>query len=290
MTSTPLYVHAGAHRTGTSSFQMCLHRNRAALADAGLALAYPGRDGISSGNLALRLPGTIGMEVEDSVIARARATLHDHADGKPLILSEENILGRMFHFMKGQFYPMAEARCNVLRAAWEGPIAHVMLVVRPYDGLFVSGYRKRAEDNAVPPFDDLRGHYMGMDRGWPAIVEVLRDVLRPEALSVIPYAARGSSVSMLERLVPGLAVADMVEPARTVNLSATDAALEALQEVYVGGQKLRRRKWKAVISKHEQDTQSRGFAAFSDAESDALSKRYATDLTQISGMAGVTCG
>lgn len=269
---------------------MCLHDNRVSLQQAGLALAYPGRDGIASGDLALRLPGTIGMAVEDSMIARARATLGDHAQGKPMILSEENIPGRMFHFMKGQFYPMAEARCAVLRAAWDGPIAHVLLVVRPYDALFVSGYRKRAEDNAVPPFDDLRARYMAMDRGWPEIVAVLRDVLRPQTLSVVPYAARGTSVALLERLVPGVPGAALVEPARAVNQSATDAALEALQKVYVGGQKLPRRKWKSVIGHHAKDVQSRGFAQFTEQETAELSARYALDLTRIAGMDGVSFG
>ena len=269
---------------------MCLHENRSSLEQAGLSLAYPGRDGIPSGDLALRLPGTIGMEVEDSVITRAQATLADHAQGRPLILSEENILGRMFHFMKGQFYPMAEDRCRVLRAAWPGPIAHVLLVVRPYDGLFVSGYRKRAEDNAVPPFDTLRDKYMAMDRGWPEIIEVLRDVLRPEAISVVPYAARGTSVSLLERLVPGLPGGALTEPKRVVNQSATDAALEALQNTYVGGQKLRRAKWKAVIGAHADDQVSRGFAEFTAQEVADLSARYASDLKQIEWMSGINYG
>ena len=31
MAEAPLFIHAGAHRTGTSSFQLCLHKNRKAL-------------------------------------------------------------------------------------------------------------------------------------------------------------------------------------------------------------------------------------------------------------------
>ncbi len=290
MTDVPIFIHAGAHRTGTSSFQMCLHENRSALQQAGLSLAYPGRDGIPSGNLALRLPGTIGMEVEDGVVDRARATLAAHSNGKHLILSEENILGRMFHFMKGQFYPMAEERCRVLRAAWEGPVAHVLLVVRPYDEMFVSGYRKRAEDNAVPPFDDLRPKYLEMDRGWPQIVEILRDTLIPETLSVVPYPARGTSVSLLERLVPGIPGSALVEPKRTVNQSASDAGLEALQQAYLGGQKLPRKEWKAVIGAHAADRSSRGFAEFSPQEKADLSARYASDLKQIEWMSGISYG
>lgn len=290
MTDLPLFVHAGAHRTGSSSFQMCLHKNRAELDEAGLSLAYPGRDGIPSGDLELRLPGTIGMDVKDKMYVRAQATLERHSGGRPLILSEENILGRMYHFLKGRFYPMLEARCDVLRAAWPGPVAHVLLVVRPYDGLYVSGFRKRAEDNAVRPFDELRHKYMAMDRGWPEIVAVLRDVLRPEQLTVLPYADRGTSVSLLQRLAPDLAGTALIEPERIMNLSATDAALEALQTFYRDGQKLRRPKWKTVMARHAKDTEPRGFAAFTAQEIDLLSARYSEDLDRISKMDGVNFG
>lgn len=269
---------------------MCLHGNRAALQREGWSLAYPGRDGIPSGDLALRLPGTIGQKVTDGDVARARATLTDRSKGKPLILSEENILGRMFHFMKGQFYPMVEDRCRVLRAAWDGPVVHVVLVVRPYDELFASGYRKRAEDNAVPAFDGLRASYMDMDRGWPQIVGILRDTLAPETLSVVPYAARGTSVSLLERLVPQMSGRVLIEPAQTKNRSATDAALEALQRHYAGGQKLPRTAWKAIIGAHADDIKSRGFAEFSKEESKYLSDIYISDLKQIEGMSGVNLG
>ncbi|MEL6451387.1 MAG: hypothetical protein AAFQ19_09005 [Pseudomonadota bacterium] len=289
MTDAPIYIHAGAHRTGTSSLQMCLHENRDALGQAGFALAYPGRDGIPSGTLALRLPGTIGVTEPDAV-ARAQKTLDDHAGDRPLILSEENIPGRMYHFMKGQFYPLAEARCDVLRAAWGGPIAHLLFVVRPYDQMYMSGFRKRAEDNAVPSFDSLRPAYMAMDRGWPELVTAMMDILRPEAMTVIPYARRGSSADLVGRLVPGIPGGALIEPDRVVNLSATDAGLEALQAVYHAGDKLPRAKWKAVIRAYAEDRAPRGFAAFTEAESAELAGRYASDLKQIEWMPGVTFG
>lgn len=289
MTPMPLFLHAGAHRTGTSSFQMCLHDNRDALEQAGYALAYPGRDGIPSGKLALRLPGKIGVTADEGVINKARKTLENSANNKPLILSEENIPGRMFHFMKGKFYPMAKARCEALRGAWAGPIAHVLLVVRPYEGLYVSGYRKRAEDNAVPPFEALRDAFMGMDRGWPALVQVLRDELRPETLTVLPYAQRGTSVSLVQRLV-GQKLDGLTEPAQTVNLSATDTALFAVQKAYADGKNLPRPAWKAVIAEHAHEKEPRGFAAFSDQDRVELSERYDAHLTQIAQMEGVTFG
>jgi hypothetical protein len=289
MAEAPIFIHAGAHRTGTSSFQLCLHKNRKMLRQAGWALAYPGRDGIPSGKLALRLPTPKGG-VQDKLISKARNTLNDHAGDRPLILSEENIAGRMMHFMQGRFYPAAEARLEVLRAAWPGPIAHVLLVVRPYDGLFVSGYRKRAEDNAVEDFETLRPRYLAMDRGWPDLVAAMRDILRPERFSVIPYGLRGTSTALLQRLVPGLPGDALIEPARVMNLSATDAALAALQLRYRAGETLGRAAWKDIVASHADDTERRGFATFSEAEIQVWADRYARDLETLAAMDGITFG
>lgn len=289
MAEAPIFIHAGAHRTGTSSFQMCLHENREILRQVGWSLAYPGRDDIPSGRLALRLPRPKDG-VSEQAIAKVRKTLAAQSDGKPMILSEENIPGRMMHFMKGRFYPAAEARLQVLRAAWSGPIAHILLVVRPYDDLFVSGYRKRAEDNAVENFEALRPRYMSMDRGWPALAESMRDILKPELMTVIPYAQRGTSAELLERLVPGLPGGALIEPDRMVNLSATDVALEVLQQRFRAGETLNRAAWQDIVASHANETDRRGFAAFSEPETRLWAERYARDLEALAAMDGITFG
>lgn len=287
MSDQPLYIHAGAHRTGTSSFQMCLHENRALLADKGWALAYPQRDGIPSGDLSLRLPRPRDTRLGRPIIHTSRK-LAAHSGGRPLILSEENIPGRMMHFIKGQFYPAAEKRCEVLRAAWPGPIAHVLFVVRPYDQLFVSGYRKRAEDNPVPPFDVLRPNYMRMDRGWPELVTVLRDVLRPERLTIVPYAHRGASTKLLKRLVPGLDGAPLKEPVSAINVSATDAALIALQDHLAKEEPSAPTARHSILTAHAHVTAPRGFAAFTEDEAAYWTARYAEDLERLAIFDGVT--
>ncbi|WP_152613024.1 hypothetical protein [Tateyamaria sp. ANG-S1] len=283
MADAPIYIHAGAHRTGTSSFQLCLHENRQLLDQQGWTTAYPGRDGIPSGELALRLPS--GRRIDQkAAAAKAAGTLSAYRDGRPVILSEENITGRMYNFMQGQFYPFAEQRCVALRAAWDGPIAHVLLVVRPYDQLFVSAYRKRAEDNAMPDFDEVRDGYINIDRGWPELVQGIYEALQPDRMTVVPYSARGTNVDLLQRLVPNLPRDGLVEPERVVNKSATDAALEILQGHYRSGKKLSRDAWTGIIAAHADDKESRGIAVFSGKEKAALAARYASDLKQIEWM------
>lgn len=242
--------------------------------------------GNPSGELALRLPSGHRFDPA-AAAAKAKLGLDAYRDGRPVILSEENIPGRMFNFLQGQFYPFAEIRCAALRTAWTGPIAHLMLVVRPYDQLFESAFRKRAEDNEMSDFSEVVDNYMDIDRGWPELVQVMQDVLKPEAMTVVPYEARGTNLDLLGRLVPSLATDGLVEPQSKLNQSATDSALEELQIRYRRGESLSRSDWQAVIQHHVGATHKTGFATFADEEKAELSARYASDLKQIEWMPGI---
>lgn len=289
-----VYLHVGGHRTGTSSFQMCLDLNRARLAAAGIDSAYPGRDGIPGGRLRLKLPGPeAGARKQEAMVPAVRAELERHITDptRALVLSEENIPGRMFHFYKGRFFPAAEARLRVLRAGL-GQIGcakptRVVLVLRSYDALFASAYRKRAEDNPVPSFREIAPRMVAMDRGWPALVRAIKSLLVPDELVVIEYGVRGASRELLKQLLPDLD-GTLAEPDRALNLSATDRALEALQTRYHAGAKLSRADWQAVIADHSDARESTGFAAFTPEERDALRARYAEHLEKIARIRGIT--
>lgn len=290
MADKQIYLHAGAHRTGTSSFQMCLAVNRAALEAAGFDLAYPGRDGIPEGQLGLRLPSLRhGRDKEAFFAAKVAGMLQDHSPDptRGLILSEENIPGPMIHFDQARFYPAAAARAAALRSGL-GPVAHLVYVVRSYGALYVSGHRKRAEDRPVDPFAAKIPVRMRMDRGWPDLIAVMRDVIAPARLTVVEYGARGRSVDLLRLLVPGLEAVALREPEQTLNQSATDSALLALQARYQAGEVLSRAAWQAVVQEHASDTADHGFAQFSAAQSAELQRRYDADLDRLDALDGVT--
>lgn len=288
--SKRVFIHAGAHRTGTSSFQLCLARNRAALAAAGYDLAYPGRDGIPGGRLRLDLPR---KRHGDRRVPDFAARVRDHLarlspdPGRALILSEENIPGLMRNFYDGLFYPGSGRRLATLATALDAPPVHLLFLLRSYDTLFVSAYRKRAEDNPVPPFAEVAPQFLAITRGWPEIVVELRDILKPRRLTVLTHETRGTSRDLLARLVPGLDPARLAEPGRTMNLSATDAGLAALQARYRAGEKLARPAWQQVIRDHAGDRTPRGFAGFAAADAARLRARYAADLDRIAALPGV---
>lgn len=293
MMSKQVYIHAGAHRTGTSSFQMCLDMNRSALVDKGIDPAYPGRDGIPGGSLRLRLPGPdANRQQTDQLTANAATTLRSHSTdpGHALLLSEENIPGRMFHFYQGRFYPAAEARLGVLgRALGEigcEKVARLVLVIRSYDALFASAYRKRAEDNPVPPFREIAPRMVAMDRGWPALIRAIKRILAPRELVVVEYARRGQSRDLLRCLLPE-PEAEWREPERVMNLSATDAALEALQRRYHAGETLNRTAWQQVVADHRDTRDRTGFSSFIEEETRLLSARYTEHLDKIAKIRGI---
>lgn len=286
----PVYIHAGAHRTGTSSFQLCLYQNRKLLADKGFDLAYPSRDGVRGGKLRMPLPRMPHGEKRVPQFARQlrdRLAKLSPDPARPLILSEENIPGPMRHFYVGRFFPASAKRLMTVAAALDGPPLHVIYVLRSYPELFASAFRKRSEDNKMPPFAEVVPRFLAMDRGWPDLVAQMRDLMKPACLTILPYERRGASRDLLSLLVPGLEGAALVEPDKTMNLSATDAGLAALQMRYHAGETLKEKEWRQVIADHAEDRAPRGYAAFSGSDAQVLTDRYHADLEKIAQMPGV---
>lgn len=268
---------------------MCLYENRGRLNAGGYDLAYPGRDGVPEGRLALRLPAPRHKEWKEKFAGSVRDTVQSFSPDpdRALVISEENLPGRMLHFQKGQFFPGSGKRFRTFRKGIVEAELDLIYVVRSYDELFVSAYRKRAEDNGVPDFDTLLTNLMGMDRGWPELIAEMREAMAPRRLVVVPYAKRGTSCSLLARLLPDVPEAELVEPEQTLNLSATDAALIALQERYRSGETLPREDWQEVVRSYAEDREDKGVAQFPPEHRKTLRAQYDRDLDRLAEMPGV---
>ncbi len=288
--SNKVHVHIGAHRTGTSSFQLCLDVNRDVIRAAGYREGFPSRDGVSSGQLSLRLPQPRHKEIEEFLPRIRRQVARDPMNypTHPIVISEENIIGGLFHFQQGQFYPAAEKRFRTLNTALETTPEHALIVVRDYGPLYVSCFRQRAVDRKVGNFRDAVPHYLAMDRGWPELVTAIQTVLQPRHLTVVRYENRGESRKLLSLLVPDLPVDQLVEPERTLNVRGTDAAMIALQKRYETGEDMSRWDRRKLLEDMAGDTRNLGFAEFTDTETKALSLRYQQDLERLAGMDGFT--
>lgn len=285
-----VYLHIGAHRTGTSSFQLCLEENRDVIRAVGYREGFPARDGVKSGDLSLRLPQPRHKDIREFVprirrqVARDPMRYPDH----PIVISEENIIGGLFHFQQGLFYPSAEKRFETLNMALETRPERVLLVVRDYAPLYVSCFRQRAVDRKVGNFRECVPNYLAMDRGWPELVTVVQKALQPRHLTVVRYENRGESRMLLHRLLPDVPLHQLSEPDRSLNVRGTDAALIALQKRYETGDDMSRWDRRKLLEDMAGDTRNLGFAEFTDAESEALNLRYTRDLDKLSRMQGLT--
>lgn len=284
-------LHLGAHRTGTSSFQLCLYENTPLLKEAGFDVAHPKRDGVPKGRLRLKLPrkrhGAHRVpEYAEGVRAHLAKLGPDPARG--LILSEENIPGIMRNFYDGQFYPGSENRLATLAAALGARPEVCLFVLRSYDELYASHFRLAAIERAMPPFADLAPVFAGIEKGWPQIVTEIRDILRPERLLVLPYARRGSNTELLRAMVPDLPAGVLREARKSLNVSPTDSALEVLQRTYHAGAEYDAARAEQIMAEHRDIHEDRGFSAFSEAQRDGLRAKYEADLETIQAMDGVT--
>lgn len=290
-TDKTFYIHAGAHRTGTSSVQMFLHDNLDEITRQGYDAVYPGRDGIPSGKLGLRLPSLRhGETLQQRFIRKVRKVTRANSPDptRPMILSEENIPGRMIHFYASEFYPAAEARMKALHDGLEGTLKRVVYVVRPYDALYVSAFRKRAEEVVSDLFTDQRAALMNMDRGWPELITLMRDHLKAEETVVMTMDARGDNRNIIKHLVPDLDQGNLVEPKALLNVSASDTAMDALRARYLAGGKLDREERQEIIAEHADNKASTNFAEFTPEQSQELSEKYEHDCDQLAKMDGIT--
>ncbi|MEX0284039.1 MAG: hypothetical protein AB3N23_05460 [Paracoccaceae bacterium] len=285
-----IYIHAGGHRTGSSSFQLCLAENRAVLNARGYDLFYPGRDGAPGGQPQFHLPeGGDGPKRREIIVQRVSHRLNAISPDpeRSLILSEENLSGRIYPCLRGRFFPIARRRASAMRAALGQAPTHVVMVVRPYASFLQSCYRLRAQDNQVRPFAALAPDMVAAPRGWLDAVRDLFAGLEPDLMTVVEIGARKESRSLLQRLVPDLADVELCEPQRRVNLSATDAALTEIQRRFREGADLSDADVSAVVSDYAEDQTDCSFARFTESQATALAERYERDLESIAAMKGV---
>ena len=287
-----VHLHVGAHRTGSSAFQMFLDLNAPALRAQGFDLAYPDRDGAKGGRLRMFLPAPRHKPAEvDYRVKKARHNLALQVSDRrrALVLSEENILGRMDPFYHGQFYPFCRARARFLKRVLQGrPVGRILMLVRPYDSLFVSAYRKRSEDHDMGDFNVIRERMAVFEgEGWPEVALTLIEELTPRKLVVMPYQRPRLERDLARALMPRLDVAELREADRPVNASLSDAGLAELQRRYQAGEPADRAVIEQVRRDYAEVEADSPYAAFTGGQKERLRTRYYDDLDTLRLLMGV---
>lgn len=227
-----LYLHLGAHRTGTTAFQAFLARNRAALAAAGWAIWLPAdlRQGPLSG-LAAR-PDGLAPAAEAALarhVDRALAALAAQGFGR-LILSEENLLGTMAGCQAAAApYPQAWARVRRLDALFGGRIRRAGLGLRDRAGWWASTYAFRVPRGGPLPVPADLDRITAQPRGFAELAAEIAEALPGRRVAVWDLAALADRPDRVLAALTGLPPPPGLRPARHGrNAAPTLAALAAM--------------------------------------------------------------
>jgi hypothetical protein len=287
-----VYLHLGAHRTGTGSFQEFLASNADNFADFGVNLAVANRDGDQRSSMKLRLPEARHFRKND--LDERRAWLSEVFEEIRInerartLLSEENIPGGFASIFSDHPYKIALDRMKFFNSGLTRRVRRALFVIRSYDTFLPSAYRKRCEFREIDPFEIYAADQMKADRGWPELIDDIRNAFSPEELVVLTYEDRWSHIEMLQHLMPETEQVDFAPLTRRFNVSATDAACRAMQAHFASGKKLSPTGLAEIIRKYADDTSGPPIAAFSEKDAEILQSRYAQDITRIGKMSGVT--
>ncbi len=221
-----LVLHIGAHRTGSTAFEQTIQRTIEQHPACGVAIWGPARlraiPGFSSVNKLTHAIGAQGSLEQLSEVAKRLADEweEERARGtQTLILSEENILGKMSqNFRDGQFYSGVAQRLLTYANILPSPVTTVALGIRSYSAVWSSAYfyseqRKRP----LPPQQDARQALLDTDRGWYHVTRDIRRVFSDVPIVIWDQAKIATDLDTICAAVTGLRTEDIVLPDSKIN-------------------------------------------------------------------------
>ncbi len=188
-------LHIGAHRTGTSSLQRTLHKNREKLTKNDITYWGPKttRGGVFTGLLQVRPAESERLRrnvMRSRALIGLRLEKMSQKGRKTLLVSEENILGSMRTNLRTRtLYPGLEERLSRFSEVFGARCTRVGMAVRPYEDYWASSlaYTLRSGQNWL----DRRAieALVEQPRNWR---DVVQDVTRafPNAEVVVWEFAR----------------------------------------------------------------------------------------------------
>lgn len=284
-----VFVHIGAHRTGSSSFQAFLGHNRDLLKRAGYNLFYPNRDGAEGGyskRISLPNPSVAAVKHTDLFEKHVRPMQQKFAiltdAPRPFsILSEENILGRMRLLFRGKFYPQAGLRLDLVRRGLDQPIDNAVLVVRDYGDFYTSAAAIQALFAKRPPFETVQPFLMNNTKGWADLAQRLLQRGQVRTLTVVEYSARGDD-AMLFRHLCGTIPKGVRTPPKRTNVSASHKAINEIQRRHGGPEKLSLDDRAEIIERYAVNKGYAPYDPFTPEQRATLTHRYQNDLNALS--------
>jgi len=186
-----IFLHIGAHRTATTSFQHYMRNTGPDLMRRGVGFWGPARtrNGLFHGVIPVPSRRSAGQQLER---ARGRVALKLSAaedrgfDG--LVISDENLIGNIRANLRDmRLYPAIGERMARYHAAFGGRVRRVAVSVRSQEAYWTSALSySLMRVGRVPGRDELR-HIAGAARGWRDVVTDLACAMPGVEIVVMPH-------------------------------------------------------------------------------------------------------
>lgn len=181
-----IWLHVGAHRTGTTGLQTLLGRNHAALTRGGVVYLGPQRTRTGFFAGLIKNPDTLCQS--DEALGRrscGRIAMElqrfGHEGAQSIVLSEENMLGTMAENLASTcLYGQASARLARFAPAFIGHPPRVCVAVRSYEMAWASQLAFRIAAGAAAPTAREIDALAHQTRGWQDVICDIKAAL-PEA-------------------------------------------------------------------------------------------------------------
>lgn len=230
-----IILHAGAHRTATTSFQAYLRAHGAALKPRGIGFWGPRRtrNGLlydvverpGSPGAARRAAGRLGVNLEKS---RGLGLRH-------LVITDENMIGTARNCLRQQaLYPAIGERMARLSSAAGGAV-QITLQIRSLDHWWASVVAYLVPRGQSRPAPDAIAALAQGPRSWRAVITDLACACPDARIQVTPFECFADRPDLLLQVMTGEAALPSAETGRFLenrrpDTTALQAALEARGE------------------------------------------------------------
>lgn len=186
-----IIVHAGAHRTATTSFQHYMRGEASTISATATAVWGPRRtrNGLFAGLFPdKRQPNC--KTTPDRVRGRLALQLARTAQkgAERLLISDENMIGTSRHCVRtGQFFPAAGERMAQFAAAFDGRVSRVILSIRSPESWWASAVAYAISRGHTVPDRAKLDRIADMPRSWRDVVTDLACAMPDADLIVAPF-------------------------------------------------------------------------------------------------------
>ena len=187
-------------------------------------------------------------------------------NAEQILISEENLLGRMGVQLQGRFYPTAGTRLEILSKALQMPIDNALIVIRPYASYYSSAHAKLAQLRHRPTFASLAPRLLEQPDGWAALAVRLLETEVVKRLTVVSYPSRGSNTDLLGHF-PNMDQQGFEPVEKSANASPSSQALDEFQKIYSTGKTITFKQRKEILAAYPIGKTFPSFRPFSPGQS-----------------------